>query len=160
MKAIFPAPRPCFLKSRMRFRLINRDVLLCSTNGLSLTAYTLYRKEIFLRWKDFLKSCWESSLTIQGEVQSVTWVETFSFIKRKLVKKRTQHNHIKFDFEKVTVLFKTCVYLRLQVSPSLVQTHILKCKLRVKVEPGTVVLHWGTGMWAGLFRYTSDTRNP
>lgn len=47
MKAIFPAPSPCFLKSRMRFRLINRDVLLCSTNGLSLTAYILYRKKYF-----------------------------------------------------------------------------------------------------------------
>lgn len=70
IKVIFPAPTPPFLKSRMWLRLLNWDILPCSTNGLSLTAYTLHRKKIFLRWKDCPGYCWKSSLTIQGNFKA------------------------------------------------------------------------------------------
>lgn len=142
INAIFPAPNQCFLKSRMRFRLINRDILLCLVNVLFLTAYTLYRKNI-PQTKRLPRILLRELSDYPGRSSKYHMDGDF-LIKRKLVNKRTQHNHIKF--EEVTVLLNTCVYLRLQVSPSPVQTHILKCKLGVKVEPGTVALHEGIGM--------------
>lgn len=159
IKAIFPAPTPPFLKSRTQFRLINRDILPRSTNGLSLTAYILYRKNIS-QIKRLPRVLLRELSYYPGKTSKHHRLETFSLIKRKLVNKRTQHKHIQFDFEKIPVLLKTCVCLRLKSPPGPVQTHILKCKLGVKVEPGTVALHWRTGTWAGHFRYTSDTRNP
>lgn len=122
--------------------------------------YCLYpvQKKIFLRWK-LPRVLLRELSDYPGRTSKQSHSRTFSLIKRKSVNKR-QHNHIKFDFDKITILLKTHVYLRLEVSASLVQTHILRCKLGVKVESGTVVFHWGTGMWTGHFRDTSDTRNP
>lgn len=148
IKTIFPAPTLPFLKRRMQLKLINRDILPCSTNGLSLTAYTLYRKnnlpcteKIIPQMKRLPRVLLRELSDCPGRTSKHHMAETFSLIKRKLVTKRTQHNHIKFDFEKIPVLLKTYVYQTFQVSPSPVKILILKYKLGVEVEPGTVVLH-------------------
>lgn len=113
IKAIFPAPTPPFLKSRTQFRLINRDILPRSTNGLSLTAYILYRKNIS-QIKRLPRVLLRELSDYPGKTSKHHRLGTFSLIKRKLVNKRTQHNHIQFDFEKIPVLLKTCVCLRLK----------------------------------------------